>query len=62
MDDAVEELLLELTHDAFSILRIVCVRVWAARVAWSGNARTVRRSGAVAVRRLRRRPVGDDEE
>ena len=27
MDDAVEKLLLELTHDAFSVLRIACVRV-----------------------------------
>jgi hypothetical protein len=27
MDDAVEKLLLELTYDAFSTLRIACVRV-----------------------------------
>jgi hypothetical protein len=32
MNDAIEKLLLELAHDAFSILRIVCIRVWAARV------------------------------
>ena len=27
MDEAIEKLLLELTHNAFSVLRIVCVRV-----------------------------------
>jgi len=62
MDDAVEELLLELTQDAFSVLRIVRVRARAARIVYGGEARTVRRDGAVAVRRLNGRPVGDDEE
>lgn len=62
MDDAVEKLLLELTHDAFSVLRTVCVRVRVARVVYGGRVRTVRRSGAVAVCRLHRRPVGDNEE
>ncbi|MDT7807518.1 MAG: hypothetical protein QOJ70_1331 [Acidobacteriota bacterium] len=42
MNEAIEKLLLEPAHHAFSMLRIVRVRVQAARVAYRSNARTIR--------------------
>ena len=62
MDESIEKLLLKLAHRAFSIMRIVCARVRPARVAYSSNARIVRRNSAMTMGSLDRCSIDNHKE
>jgi hypothetical protein len=62
VDESIEELLLELADDAFSLMRMVCVRVRPARVAYSSKARSVRRNSAMTMGSLDRCSIDNHKE